>query len=328
MKVFITGLGSDLGTNIARLLEQKSEVTELAGIDMYPPRRYLARTKFFMTHYDDSERIAHVIKHFSPDVIIHFGVYEPGARLGEMRGKAATHASVSGVIHAAQQIMNEHDVRVITRSSVVAYGFREPERAKDETTPLSPDTFFGKMCRDVEEELLSHLTNVTIIRTAPEISAHVPHPLARLLKLPAIPIQARLPFAHDIGFPIIASRDVTELFVRAAMAAPDYIARHRVLHGATSSNATMSMAAQEGKRIPIFVTGMNMGIIKRMAYLAGAPITEHVEMFIRRGMIIDSTSTRMHLGITSQDSPSEILRHLYHPTENMFAQVAIPEMEK
>lgn len=328
MKVFITGLGSDLGTNIARLLEKNAEVTELAGLDMFPPRRYLARTKFFMTHYDDSERIAEVIKHFAPDVIINFGVYEPGARLGEVRAKIATHANVSGIIHAAQQLMNNSDVRVITRSSVIAYGFREPERAKDETTPLSPDTFYGELCRDVEEQLLSHLDDVTIIRTAPEISAHVPHPLARLLKLPVIPVQARLPFAHDIGFPLIASRDAVDLFVRATLATPDLSTRHRVLHGATSSNATMLMAAQEGRRVPLFVTGFNMAVVKQMAYLAGAPITEHVEMLIRRGMIVDSTSTRMHLGVTSQDSPSEILRYLYHPTEATFAPLAVSEMEK
>lgn len=328
MKVFITGLGSDLGTNIARQLEQKSDDIELAGIDLFPPRRYLARTKFFMAHHDDSERIAEVIKHFSPDVIINFGVYEPGARLGAMRAKAATHASVSGIIHAAQQIMNEHDVRVITRSSVVAYGFREPDRAKDETTPLSPDTFYGEMCRDVEEELLSHLTNITIIRTAPEISAHVPHPLARLLLMPAIPIQARLPFTRDIGYPIIASRDATDLFVRATLAPDEESSRFRVLHAATSSNATMVMAAHEGKRIPIFVTGFNMALVKQLAYLAGAPIAEHVEMLIRRGMIVDSTSTRMFLGITSQDSPAEILAYLYHPTENAFAPLPVSEMPK
>jgi hypothetical protein len=41
-------------------------------------------------------------------------------------------------------------------------------------------------------------------------------------------------------------------------------------------------------------------------------------MLIRRGMKIDSTATRMKLDITSQDSPTEILKNLYDEKEKAF----------
>lgn len=327
MKVFITGIGSDLGTQIASLLEQRPTVTAIAGVDMYPPRRYLARSRFFMSRYDDSERIAQVIINFSPDVIINFGVYEPGARLNSLRALNATQACTTGIIHAVKEISSDHDVHVITRSSVVVYGFSN-SHTHDETSPLSPDTPYGKMCRDVEEELTNKIPYVTIIRTAPEIGAHVPHPLARLLTLPAFPVQARLPFSRDIGFPIISPRDAIEIFVRAAMEVPREDARHRVLHAACSNNATMMMAAREGNRIPLFTSGVGFALAKRLSFIAGAPIDPHVEMFIRRGMIVDSTSTRMYLGITSQDSPTEIIKDLYSGAENIVDSPSVTEVPK
>lgn len=326
MKIFITGVGSDLGTNIARLLEQRKDVEAIAGVDMFPPRRYLARTQFSMSHYDDSERISDVITQFSPDVIINFGLYEPGARLTFSRARGATHASLAGIIHAVGLIEKKHPVRVVTRSSVVAYGFDNPERTRDETTPLSPDTPYGEMCRDVEEELLSALDNVTIIRTAPEIGAHVPHPLARLLMLPALPVQLRMPFAHDIGFPVISPRDVNDLFVLAACDNAD--AAPRILHGACSSNATMMMAIHAGKRVPIYTSGFGFTFVKRVAYLSGAPIDPHIEMFIRRGMMLDSTATRMYFSITSQDSASEIIKDLYSGREKAFDSSVLTEVPR
>lgn len=313
MKVFITGIGSDLGTQIARMLEKRSEVTDIVGVDLYPPRRYLARTQFFMTKHDDSERIAEVIAHTHPDVIINFGLYEPGARLGATRAQEATHASVSGIIHG----IKSRDIPIITRSSVVAYGFSDPHRVKDETTPLSPDTHYGEMCRYVEEQLMQTCRYVTVIRTAPELSAHVPHPLARLLHMPALPVPLRNPFAREVGFPLISSRDAISIFVEASLRAVETMEMQRVLHAATAHNATMLMAVREGKKIPIVTHPWAMPLAKKAFYVAGAPIADHVEKLIMDGMTIDSTSTRMHLGITAQDSPSYVLHNLYHsPLEN------------
>lgn len=308
MKVFITGIGSDLGTHIAHMLESQRSVTAIAGIDRYPPRRYLARTEFFLARTYDHEEVSDVISSFSPDVVINFGVYEPGARLKLSQAQRATQTSTRGIIHGIERSKNKQ-AHVITRSSVVVYGFSEP-KMKDETSPLSPDTPYALMCRDLEEDFREGVSRLTIIRTAPELGAHVPHPLARILNLPALPVEVRNPFSREVGFPVISPYDATDIFVKASQ---EVLQDNEVniYNAATSSNATISMAIMYGKRVPFLAVGALYPFLKQAAYVQGVPVDEHVEMLIRRGMQVDSTSTRMKLGITSQLSAVEVIKNLY-----------------
>jgi len=41
MRVLVTGMGGELGTRVAQLLEPRPEVDEIAGFDFMPPRRRL-----------------------------------------------------------------------------------------------------------------------------------------------------------------------------------------------------------------------------------------------------------------------------------------------
>ncbi|MFN8016435.1 MAG: NAD(P)-dependent oxidoreductase [Acidimicrobiia bacterium] len=328
MKVFITGIGSDLGTSIARKLEDIESITEIAGVDMFPPRRYLSRSEFYMTHYDDVEKISEAIVNFEPDVIINFGVYEPGARLTFSKARGATHACVAGILNACEKLKKKKQIHIITRSSVVVYGFSNVEKTYDETSPVSPDTPYGVMAADLESNFFSGNALVTVIRTAPEIGAHVPHPLARVLTLPAVPVQLRMPFVKEVGFPIISPRDAVDIFVRACRQEFSNDNTHRILHAACSSNADMLLACKIGKKIPIFSSSFGFALTKKAAYFAGAPIDEHIEMFIRRGMRVDSTSSRMFLDINSQDSPAEILRSLYEQESNVVENITFTRSKK
>lgn len=313
-----------MGTNIAQLLERNKEVDAIAGTDMFPPRRYLGRTHFVMSKYDDIARISKAIVDFEPDVIINFGVYEPGARLSLIKAREATRATLAGIVSALEVLETKNkSVKIVTRSSVVVYGFEQCQTTRDETTPLSPDTPYGELCRDVEEELTAHSDNVVIVRTAPEIGAHVPHPLARLLLLPVLPLQVRVPFASSVGFPVVSPRDATDIFVRAAM--DDSVPR--VLHAVSARNAHMEMALKIGNRLPVVSFGIGFAFIKRLTYFAGAPMDPHVEMLIRRGMNVDATATRMSLGITSQDSSTEILTELYEDRQTSFNRSLITELK-
>ena len=46
MRVLITGMGGELGTRVAQLLEARTDVTEILGVDFVPPRRRLRRSEF------------------------------------------------------------------------------------------------------------------------------------------------------------------------------------------------------------------------------------------------------------------------------------------
>ena len=90
MRVFVTGLGGELGTRVALLLEQERSVKAVAGIDLDPPRRRLRRTGFTRIDPRDRARTAAAIRAFRPTSVVHLGVYEPDARCGPRAARERT----------------------------------------------------------------------------------------------------------------------------------------------------------------------------------------------------------------------------------------------
>ena len=79
-RVFVSGVGGELRTLVATMLEAEDWVGELVGIDFDPPRRRLIRTTYHRIHPDDHDHIVSTIVDFDPHVLVHVGVWEPNAR--------------------------------------------------------------------------------------------------------------------------------------------------------------------------------------------------------------------------------------------------------
>lgn len=73
-------MGGELASLVAAMLEQQPWVGELHGFDLDPPRRRLRRSHFHLLHPLDHDRMASIVRDVDPHVILHLGVYEPGAR--------------------------------------------------------------------------------------------------------------------------------------------------------------------------------------------------------------------------------------------------------
>src|SRR5260370_42541332 len=97
MRVLVTGMGGELGTRVAQLLEERDEASEIAGFDMWPPRRRLRRSEFHRIEPLDQQRITEFVLDFAPEIVIHYGVYEPDSRLG---GRQAAEASEACTVPA------------------------------------------------------------------------------------------------------------------------------------------------------------------------------------------------------------------------------------
>ena len=116
MRVLITGMGGELGTRVANLLEADPAVTELVGIDGYPPRRRITRVRFHRIEPEDRRRTVEIVRAFDPEVIVHLGVYEPHAHLGGTAARLATQAAAVSTLGAATSCPSLR--RIVVRSGI------------------------------------------------------------------------------------------------------------------------------------------------------------------------------------------------------------------
>jgi UDP-glucose 4-epimerase len=101
MRVLVTGMGGELGTRVAQLLEERDDVTEVAGSDIWPPRRRLRRSEFRRIDPRDQEKMTDFATEFAPDALVHYGVYEPDSRLSPAEAAEVSEACTVHVLTAA-----------------------------------------------------------------------------------------------------------------------------------------------------------------------------------------------------------------------------------
>ena len=131
-RVFVSGVGSELGTLVAGMLEAEPWVGSLAGIDADPPRRRLPNTTFHRIPPDQHDRIVDTITRFNPHVLVHIGVWEPDARASPTVARTLTDQAATSMIGAAAECPAlEH---VVVRSGIEIYG-----RGRDSLDPSRRD---------------------------------------------------------------------------------------------------------------------------------------------------------------------------------------------
>ncbi|MEX2267540.1 MAG: NAD-dependent epimerase/dehydratase family protein [Acidimicrobiia bacterium] len=283
MKVLVTGMGGVLGTKVAQMLEARTDIDEVAGCDFVPPRRRLHRATFTRIDPSDRDRLTEFVTDFAPTAIAHMGVYEPDARVEPHEAARATETCTVVALHAATRAGRLD--RVVLRSGLEVYG-RGSGRPKlpDERAPLAPTTQYGRMLLEVEA-MASDLARrdgmaVCALRYAVVAGSHAPSPLARLLRLPVVPVPA---FA-DPPFALLHHDDAARAMVEALVRGYDG-PLNVVGPGATSP----WQAVRLGGRVPLPVVGPGWAAARRLVTVAGAPIPDHVEEVLHRGRVADGS---------------------------------------
>lgn len=305
MRVLVTGMGGELGTAVAQILEVHPDVDEIAGVDFLPPRRRLRRASFHRIDPRDGERLAAFVADFAPEALAHIGVYEPHARMGPASAEERTEAATAAALGAAARTGALE--RVVVRSGLAVYGRgRGRPSVPDEEVPVAPTTPYGRMCLDVEA-LATRVGRglgipVCALRMAPVVASHVPSPLGRLLRLPVVPVPA---FA-DPAFGLVDARDAARAAAEALLRAHDG-ALNLVGPGA----ATPWQAVRAGNRLPFPVAGVGWVVARRMAELAGAPLPPHVEEVLRHGGTADGSRAVDALELEGLATSQEVLTDLY-----------------
>ena len=243
--VLVTGMGGELGTRVAQLLEEKSWATEIIGVDFVPPRRRLRRAEFRRIDPRDRDRLVAFVEEVAPNVIAHFGVYEPSSRMtpgsAAERTELCTIAALSAAAHAGNL---EY---VVIRSGLEVYGPRSHHASvPDESVMPAPATPYGASLLSVEAIAAGVRARsgigVCAMRYAPVVGSHVPSPVGRLLRLPAVPVPA---FA-DPPFSLLHPDDAATAMVAAIERRHD-----GPLNVVGTGAATPWQAARLGGRIPL-----------------------------------------------------------------------------
>lgn len=301
----MTGLGGELGSRVGALLESEPWVGSIVGFDANPPRRRLKRAEFHLVAADDRAAVSRIVADSDPHVVVHLGVWEPHARLSTADARSATDALGESLFAACRGARSLESL--VLRSGTEVYG-RDGAWPKqpDETVAPAPTSVFGSMLHDLEQRAhdLSSFrgTSVTVLRCAPVVGPHVPSPLGRLLRLPAVPFN---PFGNP-QFSLVEDRDAAEAFVAAARVRP-----RATINLVAPGTTSVLKAAVAGRRLAIPVGGPGWVVARGAATAAGAPIADHVAELLVHGRCARPGDTAALLGASPAHATSDVVASLY-----------------
>jgi UDP-glucose 4-epimerase len=300
-RVLVTGMGGHLGTRAAQLLEQRDEVEAIVGCDFVPPRRRLRRAIFKRIDPRDRDKLVAFVTDFAPTAVVHFGVYEPAARMGMQRAQTSTESCTVAALGAAARAGSLEQIAL--RSGIEVYGRgRGAPVTPDEDAPLDPTSPYGVSLLDVETTAAGiarrHDVRVAALRLAPVSGSHAPSPLGRLLRLPAVPVPAFV----DPPFSLVDTDDAARAAVEALV---------RGAHGAFNivgpGAASPWQAVRRGGRVPLPVGGPGWRFARRISEVAGAPIPPHTLSLMRHGLTADGGHAVGALGLGPAMVPTQVV---------------------
>ncbi len=315
MRVLITGMGGQLGTLVARRVESRSDVDEVVGVDLDPPRRRLHRARFHWIRPGDTDTLDQVVAVLDPTVVLHLGQFEPHARLApHLADRASRNATESLIVALADAPSLQ---QVVIRSGIEVYGrVRGGPICPDEAVAPEPTSAFGRRLFETEQQLAdfgrSRKVPVTALRLAPVAGDHAPSPLARLLTLQVVPVSA----VSEPTFSLLHAADAADLIVAAATAGVDGPV-NAVAPGAVSG----VQAARLGGRVPFPVVGPGWIVARRVVEFAGAPLPDHVHELLVRGRTADGGRCAELLGRAPTRTTREIIAEVHQQTGVEFLEV-------
>jgi UDP-glucose 4-epimerase len=304
MRVLITGMGGELGTRVANLLEADERVTDLLGMDLFPPRRRIFRSEFHRVEPGDRRKAVRLVRDFDPEVVLHLGTFEPHSRTNPTEARLGTAASAVSVLGAAATCSSLR--AIVVRSGIEVYGRRRgaPTRP-DEQADVDPTSPFGRSLAHVEQvaneagELAG--VPVTALRLAPIVGPSIPSPLGRYLRLPAVAVDP----LSELPFSLLHQEDACQAMVAAAWASYD-----GPLNVVGPGAVTATQAVLLGRRIPVPVIGPGWRVAAAAAELLGAPLPPHSRELLVRGCTADGELAREVLGVDPV-STHDVVAQLY-----------------
>jgi UDP-glucose 4-epimerase len=149
VRVLVSGMGGELGSRVASLLEDEPWVGSLEGIDIDPPRRRLRRTVFHRIVPGQHDRTVDTVTKFDPHIVVHIAVWEPHARPSTETARSLTDDAVTSILGAAAECRALESI--VVRSGIEVYGrARGSVTRPSEVEPRNPTSDYGRMLAEIE----------------------------------------------------------------------------------------------------------------------------------------------------------------------------------
>jgi UDP-glucose 4-epimerase len=197
--------------------------------------------------------------------------------------------------------------RIVIRSGIAVYGRgRGRPGVPDEDAPVAPTTPFGRSLLALEALAVDlgrrHHLPVTALRMATIAGSHMPSPLGRVLRLPAVPV----PALSDPVFQLLHADDAARAMVEAL-----FVHHEGPLNIVGPGAASVWQAVRLGGRVPIPVAGPMWSLAAQAAELAGAPAPPHVIELLSRGSAADGSRARSELPLGELRGTHDVCTELY-----------------
>ena len=287
------------------LLESEPWVGSIEGIDTDPPRRRLRRAVFHRIVPGQHDRTVAEITRFNPHVVVHVAVWEPYSRATPANARQLTDDAATSILGAAAECRALESI--VVRSGLEVYGRRRRSVTRpDEHVVPFPTSGYGRTLLDIEETATAIGRRIGVavgrLRLASVLGPHVPSPLGRLLRMPAVPFSA----IADPPFAVVHQDDAAEAFVAAARVTLD-----EPVNVVAPGAITTYQAIRRGHRIPVPVIGPQWALARAATYMAGAPLPDHVHEMLVRGRLGDNARAAEILGFAPSATTSDVIDQLY-----------------
>jgi UDP-glucose 4-epimerase len=206
MRVLVTGLSTYWGGRVAQVLERRSDVDVVVGVDTRDPRVQLERTEFVRADSTHSI-LARIVRATQVDTIVHTHLVVDSTRAS---GRTLHETNVIGTMNllAAAGASQSPVRKVVLKSSGLVYGankadpyfFREdmtrtgPARTNVERSLLEVEAFVRDFADDNPH------VGVTLLRFANVLGGDLDTPFAVALRKPVVPeifgFDPRVQFVH------------------------------------------------------------------------------------------------------------------------------------
>ena len=207
-RVLITGVGSFLGTELARRLETDPEIEYVAGLDERAPRARLERTDFIEADIRNP-LVTKLLPQTGVDTLVHNKIVRrPGPG---MSSRAAHDINVIGSLQLLAACEKAETLRtIVVRGSTGVYGAEPsaPQFFTEEMARLYPlRTRFQRDVAEIENYFDTFSRRhprivCTMLRYQPAVGPSLDSQITRYLSMPLVPtymgFDPRLQFIHEL----------------------------------------------------------------------------------------------------------------------------------